>query len=86
MEQLFLDFGVHEDLIGHVGDECGQVDTLREPALTHYSVYLSKRDHVFALEAFPSAHASLVILPESQLIEVLDERDKNILGIVLLKG
>lgn len=23
MEQLFLDFGVHKDLVGHVGDECG---------------------------------------------------------------
>lgn len=65
MEQFFLDFRVHEYLVGHVGDECGQVDILTEPALTHNSVYLSQRDHVFALKAFTGSNTGLVILFET---------------------
>lgn len=86
MEELLLDFGVHEDFIGHAGDERGQVDTFAEPLLTHYSVDLRQRHHVLALEAFPRPHARLVLLLEASLAEMFDHGYEDILGVVFLKG
>lgn len=86
MEELLLDFGVHEDFIGHAGDEGGQVDTFAEPLLAHYSVDFCQRDHILALEAFSCAHTGLVLLLEAALAEMLDHGDEDILGVVFLKS
>lgn len=86
VEELLLDFGVHEYLVRHVGDEGGQVDSRGEPGLTHHTVDLSQRDHVFALKALPCAHTRLILAPQAHLAEMLDQRDENVLWVVLLKG
>jgi hypothetical protein len=54
--------------------------------LAHHFVDLRQRHHVFALETLPRPHAPLVLPPQAQLAQVLDQRDENIFRIVLLKG
>lgn len=71
MEELLLDFRVHEYLVGHVGDQGWQVDTGCEPGLAHHPVDLSQRDHILPLEALTGPHASLIITLQAHLTEVL---------------
>lgn len=86
MEEFFLDFGVHEYLVGHVGDQRSQVDTLLEPLLTEHAVDFGQRHHVLAFEALPRAHTRLVLSLHAALPQVLDQRNEDVLGVVLLEG
>jgi hypothetical protein len=72
MEELLLDFGVHEDLVGHVRDQGGQVDSGCEPGLAHHTVDLRQRDDILPLEALTSPHAGLIITLQAHLAEMLD--------------
>lgn len=86
MEELLLDFGVHQDFIRHAGDEGGQVDTLAEPLLTHHAVDLRQRYHILALEALTCPHACLILLSQPALAKMFNHRDEDILGVVFLKS
>ncbi len=86
VEELLLDFGVHEYFIGHAGSEGQQVDPLAEPLLTHHPVDLCQRHHILPFEALPSPHALLVVPLQSPLAQVLDYGDEDILGVVFLKS
>ena len=86
VEELLLDFGVHEDFIGHAGHQRRQVDTLAEPLPTHHAVDLRQRYHILTLETFTSPHARLVLLPQPAFAEVLDHRYEDVLGVIFLKS
>jgi len=86
VEELLLDLGVHEDFIGHAGDQRRQVDTLAEPLLTHDTVDLSQRHHILTLKTFPRPHARLVLLTQAAFAEVLDHRYEDVLGVIFLKS
>ncbi|MFN9979133.1 MAG: hypothetical protein ACK53Y_04430, partial [bacterium] len=86
VKELLLDFGVHEYLVGHFGDEGGQVDSAPKPRLAHHAVYLRQRDHILALKALAGAHTGLVLALQAHFAQVLNERDENVLGVVLLEG
>jgi len=49
-------------------------------------VDVGQRHHVLALEALPCTHACLVGLLQSSLVEVLDQRDEYVFGVVFLKS
>jgi hypothetical protein len=86
MEKFLFYFGVHQYFVGHTGDQRVSVDLLQKPLLTHQSINLSQRNHVLTLKTCTRAHAQLVLLLQSHLVQVFDQRDEYVLGVVFLKS
>ena len=85
MEKFFLNFGVHQNAVGDVYEELIFVDVTLKPRLPCQAEYHVQRYHVLALDLLTRAHALLVGLLVTLLRQVLDQWDKHVLWIVLLK-
>ena len=85
VEELLLYFGVEQYFVGDVAEGQLAADVPNKPSLADQNVYTPQRHHVLALHLTPASHALLIGLPIPHLPQVLDQRDEDVLGVVLLE-
>lgn len=64
MEEFLFNLGVHQNLIRNISFQKSFVDVTLKPLLAEELEDEAERDDILALELFPGADASLVVLLE----------------------
>lgn len=85
MEELLFNFGVHKDLIRNISFQKPFVDASLKPVLCEKLKDKGQGDYIFAFELFSGAHASFVMFPKAEICQVLNDRNEDVLGVVLLE-
>ena len=85
MKQFLFYFRVHQNLIRNISFQKSFVDVSVKPLFAKKLINQAKRNYILSLEIFPSAYTSLVVLFETQIGQIFNDRNEDVFWVIFLE-